>query len=407
MGWWSGSFVGREAHFAGGIGFQPVPPIPALPFSLPPSSLAQVFTYNPPMRDEQYYALAKLLRRPMRRWWARVGSWWLAGLGLLLMIQVAQAVYFNQAMQADTYLMPGDVTSQAWYKLIQIFTFTSLLVSVGLALLCALNVIAVVDRTTHQTLAFNEAALRAYKYKLALLNCWPALVPIFSWSTVFSYNFSAFQFSGTSAVWSFVSSCLYAAFPLISLIVWLVAVAVVTLGTRWQVWYILFCSKLPLIFVILYVNGFIPGISNWSPYYGQIEFSDLERTVFKGIGLGLVYLLFFLYYEGRTKLGNVLCIMYGTVLLLGCIGGVSGIYIINYILMAGMHLEESMRPLGFYYSESDLVLRVFLGSFRSEFPAGPAWVIAPVLNGIFWLFAHYFAFSWLMRRKVRGRIPTG
>ena len=160
------------------------------------------------MRDEQYYALANLIRRPMRRWWAQVGSWWLVGLGVMLMAQVAQAVFENRASQAGTYLMPGDVTSQAWYKLIEVFTYASPLVSVGLALLCALNVIAVVDRTTHQTLAFNEAALRAYKYKLALLNCWPALVPIFIWSTVFFYGMTHHRLGDTYSVWLLVMDSL-------------------------------------------------------------------------------------------------------------------------------------------------------------------------------------------------------
>lgn len=342
--------------------------------------------------------MANLVKRPMRRWWARVGSLWMVGLGLLLVAQAVQVAVQNQAFGPVSFMAPGDITTQDWYKLIGIFTNATYMVSIGVALLCAINVITVIDRATHETLAFNKAELRVLKFKLALLYCWPALVPIVIWVSILHYWTLGSQLGISYSVWMLVVDSLNGAFPFFAMVIWLVPVAVVTTGTRWQVWSLVVCSQLPLILILLSISGYISLNSDLPDSYQRIEFSDMESTVITGIGLGLVYLLFYLFLDRKNKLASLLCLGYCIVLLCPSTVGLTGIYLVDYILMAGIQMEGVMQPLAFTYSHFDSTLRLFLGDFRTEFPAGPAWAIIPVLNGIFWLFAHYFAFSWLMGR---------
>ena len=360
------------------------------------------FAYNPPMPDEQYYALANLVKRPMRRLWARVGSWWMVGLAILLVSEGALSSLAFPVPLDSSWRNQVMINWPIFYLLNERLVWVTPAISVGVALLCATNALVVVEKVTHNTLAYSESVLRKYKYKLALVSCWPALLPAFIWSLIGILSLPT-QYCDPITAWRLltISHAWFHMFPI--WVVWLVAITTVTRKTRWPAWAYYLCGLVAYRAIGTFRRG------HASILFSQpLEFSNLELTIFTVVGLVLIYGVFSLFLFKNYKYANLICIAHCLVLLLAGINVRFGILQVDYIIHAGSHLPEGLKLLEFWYSNiNEPVLKIRLGAFISEYPAGPAWAIVPILNGVFWLFAHYFAFSWLMGRDWRKRGKQG
>lgn len=294
-------------------------------------------------------------------------------------------------------------TTPIWFKLIELLSIAIPVVSIGVALLISVGVIDVVNRVTFETLAFSESILRVHKYRLALLNCWPAMVPVFLWglskwyypsnqniSGVFQSVDGSFQFLLRESLWA----------------VWLVAVVVVSTGCGLSVWCLLVTGVLADNVHTLLVSDPMTRFVLFSPYY-RLGFSPIQRTIIEGLGLLLIYGVVYLFLLGKARFAYSLVFVLSVVMLLAGIRVSVGIILVDFFIQTGHYLQDGMQPVRFFSIwDNEPTLVIIAGGFQSQFSLGPTWAILPMLNSIFWLFAHYFAFSWLLGRKVSQRVSN-
>lgn len=338
----------------------------------------------------------------MRRWWAKVGSWWMVGLGLLLIFDTVQFIDVFQQHQSGNNGYRAFSSTWDWFQWIHGLYRSSTEITIAIALLCAFNVVAIIDNIFKDTPVFNESAIRTYKFRLALLNCWPTLFLIVPWTLLNNYAFE-FVMNGSVSIWLWINGSLEYLLTNSIWVVWLVAIAVVTPNSRWAAWALITGGLLATGAAYVLEIG-LPGAIVFPAYFPH-EFSDMHVSILKGSGFILIYGLFQLYLIGKTKAVNLLCIGFSVVLLLDGIHAGFGFTLLDQFLQFGKHLSAGMQPLYFSFQHEFYVndipsLLMWVGGFKSSFQVGHAWAIVPVLSSTFWLFAHYLAFSWLMRRKV-------
>lgn len=352
-----------------------------------------------PMWDEHYYAFANLVRRPMRRWWAKRKYWWLCGIALLI---AALAIVQDNRLRLFTNPQ-GALSSQhqMWLDISGVLLWTGKAATIGVALLCATNVIRLIDRISIETLTFSASSIRTYKYKLALIHCWPALLIPFL-LIIFSNFLLKYCAGSANTTLLMINGNAHYHLQDVIWVVWIVAIAVVTTGTRWQVWALFIGGPfaqnvLAYLFPAQTIAFIIPF-----PRSSSVSFSDLEATLCQGLGLFLVYFMFSLFLWNRIKWANIICLVYAFILLLYGIDASFGHVFLDSLIRAGYLMEGGMEPVKSLTARSadGIALKVYFGRYIVEYPAGPDWTMVPLLIRLFWLFFHYFAFSWLLRWNV-------
>lgn len=353
------------------------------------------------MWDEQYYALANLIRRPMRRWWTRVGSWWLLGIGLLLVARLVLTAHEVHLEITGNPVLPFNQPS--WYQLLSGLTWLSIPIAVGVALLCANQVISTIARATSGTAVFSRSALMVHSYRLSTINCWPALIPIQIYWVIFGFKMHH-RLEVDNTFWLLVTFSIWWMLHYAIWVIWLVAIAIVVNKPGWQMWLLYAAWLLPasieslLQYGLISPTGLFGLSSSLFPNYQSLELSDIVGTALTGVGLLLIYVIPILYLLGITKVANAI-LVYLSIAMLGAGLYVGfGVPIVDFIIQFGARLDDGLIPVRCFYIPSlGSALHGEVGGFRFRYSAGPLFAIVPVLVSAIQLLVPYFAISWLMR----------
>jgi hypothetical protein len=71
---------------------------------------------------EQFIALRRLHRRAMRRWWMRVGNWWILAAALLLLTEIYFAWFVDPAAAGHGLLPAPLIMNEAWFFAVTVNT---------------------------------------------------------------------------------------------------------------------------------------------------------------------------------------------------------------------------------------------------------------------------------------------
>jgi len=129
---------------------------------------------------DDYRVIAKAVRGPMRRWWLRVGIWWIGLIVLILLGEFAAICYISAYGYGNGVLPPGILPFVDWLD----FAWRLMPLLVGLVwILASLNVFkALKELTADSLVAFGNPAATMIRFRLIMVQAfWPIGLLAMSW----------------------------------------------------------------------------------------------------------------------------------------------------------------------------------------------------------------------------------
>ena len=361
--------------------------------------------YNHIMPGEQYLALARAIKRPMRRWWLTVGSWWLGGTAVLLIVQAIMTVYEIQLELAENWNLL--VNQPTWYQELENLIFQLPQIILIGAVLCSHKVAELVAQLCEGTPLAGDRVTTVSAFRLALLNCWPTLIPVLSTWLIYSFQMYFLRYGGLETLYRGIEMgfviAMYYATPLL----WVCVFAVLPSVPKWVSWLFYSCLiVLPPLLFLWYILRFT-GIDPLFPSYKEIDLSGSLTVIgFAALSVISVIVLYFIVYlfcRRMQKYAILLASLVCVHIFLDSINASIGVFPLDLFIQCGSLYTESFAPIVLDTLGGNLRLFTFsvIMDFKFSWPAiGYA---LSIISYAFWLILHFYLLSWMIRR-VKPRV---
>ena len=250
--------------------------------------------------DDTYRALARAVRRPMRRWWLKVGVWWTA---FLLLCLATSFVLLHSSSNSMLVLEAGILCRIAF----EVLCLVLWLVVAGQVLAACRNIIQGYAHPFPVTLARAQFMLVViHTMPLVLLLLLERVVPV-----VISYLGDPDRVGFVADVlWP---SCWHshAIASAVLLAMWLAALMVILPSRPWIPWaWACVAVFLPqLIGATFFIQDYFTGGTAYAWFMPYTKVSDLSPSLGWLVGLALILAAIRFYRESNLRLGTACAVM--------------------------------------------------------------------------------------------------
>lgn len=323
---------------------------------------------------------------------------------VLLVAYAIMVVYKNQPGVTPHGLFYG---APVWYQVFKSLDRVFISFSLIAAVLCSHKIADLVSKLCESTPMQDSPEIAAFTFRLALLNCWPSLIPIVLHWIIFEFQLFSRYPSVLKLTWLGFTSGLDQVATYSILLLFIVALAVLPAAPKWVSWLFFFCTiAFSGIFYMVYFG--IPDSLAMRLYdnrvYAPEALHPLYSVLLTLLAVGVLYGIVYLYCREKTKAATLLTILVGVHIVLekGSIG--IGIFPIDLFISCGWYYWHSLQPIssdsfGISMLSIDWVVQ------KSEFHIPLVLAALPPIMSVFWLAVHFHLLSWMIR-KVKPRTPV-
>lgn len=354
---------------------------------------------------DEYHALARAIRRPMRRWWLRVGSWWIGAAVLLLFILV-WSIWNRYQLHAIRGLpMPGsDWRHGVWclhYLVIPTITTAWLLAafrvnSLVTALTRSIPGVITPLLAMRFLLAWRVGLLPLvllvlYGYLYGLLNRTELMTGGITFATFLSPigELRVIAAVLTNMLWVLCLTCFGRA-GAISAVIWHIG-----------------CNTVLQAVVYVHRGWGVSYFGRWLTEPANPRLPQAGEALLIASTVVVAYLILVLYAKGSRAVALSLATGLGVAQIATGIGVWTGVWLFDIVLRGAMHIQYGslliINTVHRTYSE-EMWLCVATSRWGIPWPEEFAFVALYVPLAV--LAGHYFAISWILR-NVRPRRAQG
>jgi hypothetical protein len=340
----------------------------------------------------------------MRQWWRRVGSWWIAALVVLLVLDAFldwHLISYGHAERAGKHptLFPS-------YFVLKPFADLCLPLAELLWVVAGIKASEMVTKLTADTASISEGLLRSLRFRAALAQ---GLVPfsIISICIISMMIFpslhsdGALSFSEILALPAHIGSAIGVVIPML----WVFVLLAFTQVKRWfAIAWFLGVSALPWILSPLMLWLGTLGISFGSVMPQKPDLGVAVSTCLAAVGLVFFYSIPVLLSKGKTRLVVSICSAYLITLLFRVLTAGAQIPVLSVLGFFVAKLSSGLRPVWLHYivpygeisrvAQGDAYAS-FLG-YHIKFAFPPALAFLTLIVAVAVFAVHYYALRWIM-----------
>ena len=350
---------------------------------------------------DEYQALARAIRRPMRRWWLKVGSWWIGAAVVLLAVFVWSIWDEYNAKQLGGW---STYNLSRWrFSIIWLDALIMPLLTTGW-LLAAIQVRDLAVQLTGSIPAMAPELRSAITFRIAV---WHGVLPcallVMVAYAVGVRDSSAVQWSKSMSAddWMLAASALdiapYAAIHML----WVLAILSIGRSVTWiaLLWHLAFnvIGQLSWLSLAAASNPATPVLYNFEMMSVNIAVSDGTQNVLMVVGLAMYYSVLYFLARRTRRLGATIAVLLGICFILSLFDLGQLHSQLTTAVAAANWFDRGLFPLWSWVHSPDVTAEISLLSFKVEVQIAPHMAALALIIPLAVLAGHYFAISWILR----------
>lgn len=352
---------------------------------------------------DEYQALARAIRRPMRRWWLRVGSWWI-GAAVVLLAALACTICYEYWLYGVSGLpMPGS----DWKNSILRLHYLAIPMLTTAWLLAALRVNRLITELICSIPGFAALPLLAMRFWLACRAGILPLVLLLLYGYLFGLQKEPELLMGSVAHTTFLSPIgeLRITAAILANMLWILCFTCFgKSGAFGAVLWHLGCNVILQTIAYLDSGLRISYFRQWITDPAGPRLSLPGENLLIVAVLAVAYLILVLYIKGPRRLGQALATILGCAQILAGIGLWTGVWLFDIVLRGAMHVQHgSLLVLNTVHRTYNEQMWLCALAYRWPIPWPEEFAFVALYVPLAVLAAHYLAISWILRNVRPGR----